>query len=106
MIDSLIPYILLAMGLCGTLALFLSVKREIHGHASKNRKRLDDIATRLKEAESSPEPVYTPPPVRSALNTNKRIQAVRMLRRNEDVSHVAAVLGMTRSEVELLVRIH
>ena len=48
MIDSLIPYILLAMGLCGTLALFLSVKREIHDILAETQ------STSQPEAAASP----------------------------------------------------
>jgi hypothetical protein len=39
------------------------------------------------------------------LNLSKRVQAMRMLRRNEDVSHISAALGVTRREVELLIRV-
>jgi len=42
---------------------------------------------------------------RSGMNLNKRIQAGRLLRRGEDVSHVAAALGVQRREIELLMRV-
>jgi hypothetical protein len=31
---------------------------------------------------------------------------MRMVRRHENVSHIAAALGVTRREVELLIRVH
>jgi hypothetical protein len=30
---------------------------------------------------------------------------MRMVRRNEDTSHIAAALGVTRKEIELLIRV-
>jgi hypothetical protein len=103
----LLLYIFLAGGLIGALALFLSVKREIQLSAKKNRKRLDEMAARVSEVQArETEPVFVPPPAaRSGLNLNKRVQAMRMVRRNEDISTIAAALGVTRKEVELLIRV-
>lgn len=103
----LFQYALLAAGLIGALALFVSVKREIHVNAAKNRRRLEEMAARVSEFQQiQPEPVYVPlPALRSGLNLNRRVQAMRMVRRNEDVSTIAAALGVTRKEVELLVRV-
>jgi DNA-binding NarL/FixJ family response regulator len=39
------------------------------------------------------------------MNLSKRLQALRLLRRGEDIGHVAAALGISRREVELLVRV-
>lgn len=119
---------LFALGLLAALALFLSLKRELRRQARKDRARMDELATRIADAErpapvpgpgvagpnpaeQSPadqavgEPVFEPAPLRSGMNMSRRVQAVRLLRRGEDVSHVAAALGVTRSEVELLVRV-
>lgn len=103
----LVQYILLAAGLIGTLALFLSAKREFQIASSKNRKRIEEMAARVSEFQArEPEPVFVPmPAARSALNLNKRVQAMRMVRRNEDISTIAAALGVTRKEVELLIRV-
>jgi hypothetical protein len=107
MVQTLILYVLLSAGLAGTLLLFGSVKREIHAHAAKNRKRMEELAKTLAQAPTTePEPAFIPAPARSGLNISKRVQAMRMMRRNEDVSHIAAALGVTRREVELLVRVH
>jgi hypothetical protein len=104
----LVQYVLLAGGLMGALALFLSMKREMHLTAAKNRQRLEEMATRVSEfqIQPAPEPVYIPAgAARSGLNLNKRVQAMRMVRRNEDLGTIAAALGVTRKEVELLVRV-
>jgi len=108
MVHSLIPYALLAVGLGAVLALFLSLKREMHASATRSRRRFEELAARVTEADTRPrDPVFIPASAtpRSGMNLSKRVQAMRMLRRNEDVSHVAAALGITRSEVELLIRV-
>src|SRR5438309_7160569 len=105
----LIQSTLLALGLMGSLFLFLSLKREIQGNSRKHRRRLEDIEKRLREAwESSPrkEPVMLPPPPpRPGFNLNKRVHAMRMVRRGQDLAHIAAALGVPQKEVELLIRV-
>ncbi len=103
----LIPYILLACGLFASVGLFLSMKREMRRSSLKNQKRIEEISKQLEQAQARPpEPAYVPPPApRSGMNINKRVQAMRMVRRNEDVSHIAAALGVPRKEVELLIRV-
>jgi hypothetical protein len=107
-----LPYLLLAAGLISTLALFITLKREILGQARRQKRRIEAMVVRLTEAERAPQPVvqeraveFVPAPLRAGLNLNKRVHAMRMLRRGEDVSHIAAALGVPRKEVELLIRI-
>jgi hypothetical protein len=109
----MIPYLLIAAGLFSTLALFMTLKREIRGQAQRQKTRIEEMVVRLNEAERSPEPVaqeefvrFVPAPLRAGLNLNKRVHAMRMLRRGEDISHIAAALGVPRKEVELLIRVH
>lgn len=107
MVETLILYVLLSAGLGGSLVLFWTVKREIHAYTVKHRRRMDELARTIAETPArDPEPVYVPGPAHSGLNISKRVQAMRMFRRNEDVAHIAAALGVTRREVELLVRVH
>jgi hypothetical protein len=115
-IPTLIQFGLLALVLLATLALFLSVKHEIFRQARKNSARIQTILERLEEAERRPlvsdtqQDATVPAPVgavlRSGMNLNKRVQAVRLLRRGEDIAHISAALGVPRREVELLVRVH
>jgi hypothetical protein len=105
MIDSMVQYVLLALGLIGSLTLFLTVKREMQSNAARHRRSMEKLARRMEEPPPPGEPVLIPPAARSGLNIGKRVQAMRMLRRNEDVSHIAAALGVTRREVELLIRV-
>jgi hypothetical protein len=107
-----LPYLLIAAGLLSTLALFMTLKREIRGHALRQKTRIEEMVARLTDAERAPQPVaqeeavaFVPAPLRAGLNLNSRVHAMRMLRRGEDLSHIAAALGVPRREVELLIRV-
>ena len=108
-----LPYILIAAGLLSTLALFATLKREILRYATGDKKRLEVMMARLIEAERVPQPVAiaepaltpVPAPMHGGLNLSKRVHAMRMLRRGEDVAHIAAALGVPRREVELMIRV-
>jgi hypothetical protein len=103
MTQLLILYSLFATGLAAILVLFWSIKREIHAHA---RRHLDQLSQTLQAPAREPELAYVPVAMpRSGMNISKRVQAMRMFRRNEDVSHIAAAIGVTRREVELLIRV-
>jgi hypothetical protein len=107
MIYSLIPYMLLALSLIGNLLGFLVLVHQMQVTASRNAKRFEELSRTLRVAPTrQAEAAFVPTAVRSGLNINKRLQAMRMFRRNEDVSHIAAALGVARKEVELLVRVH
>lgn len=116
MLPNLVLFGLLALGLLAALALFVSLKYEIRVQARKDRARMDAVLKRLQEAAETPTrlPEAVPAaeavvsefiPLRSGLNMNKRVQAIRLLRRGEDAGHVAAALGVTRREIELLMRV-
>lgn len=109
---AVIPYIAVAIGLVASLVLFVSVKREVHSVARRERKhveaRVDQVAAQVMQAApaaAAPEPVFIPVALRPGVNINRRVHAHRMLRRGDDVSTVAAALGVPRREVELLVRV-
>jgi hypothetical protein len=103
----LVPYLLIAAGLFSTLALFVTLKFEIRGQARRQKIRIEAMVVRLSEAErpALPEVTFVPALLRAGLNLNKRVHAMRMLRRGEDVSHIAAALGVPRKEVELMIRV-
>ena len=102
----LLLYILLAAGLAASLFLFFSLKRELQLSIRRQQERLDRMTRRLLEAEP-PAPVVVEAPrlLQAGFNMNKRVQAMRMLRRGEDVAHIAAAMGVPRAEVELLIRV-
>lgn len=103
---AILPLVLTALGLAASLVLFLSVKREMRAQARRNRAQLDGVLEQLKQSEPpAAEGTPPPPPPRSGMNLSKRVQALRLHRRGEDIGHIAAALGVPRGEVELLIRV-
>lgn len=107
MLHSLIPYFLLTLSLAACLALFLSVKRDLRLIEAISKRRMEEIFRRIAEVPAPREPatVFIPASPRPGMNVGKRVQAMRMVRRQEDVGHIAAALGVPRREVELLIRV-
>jgi hypothetical protein len=101
---TVVPYLLIAAGLLSSLGLFLALKREIRQHVFRHKTNVEEMMVRLLEAER-PVQFVAARPLGSGLNLNNRVHAMRMLRRGEDIAHIAAALGVPRREVELLVRV-
>jgi hypothetical protein len=106
----LFPYLLIAAGLFSSLALFVTLKQEMRKLVFRQKARIEQMWARLDEAERPADPVaeevaFVPAPLRAGLNLNKRVHAMRMMRRGEDIAHIAAALGVPRREVELLIRV-
>jgi hypothetical protein len=99
------PYAAAIAGLIATLVLFVSVKREVHENARRERRNFEQLLAATPAPAPVPEPVYIPVQLRPGININRRVHALRMLRRGENVPHIAAALGVPRREVELLVRV-
>jgi hypothetical protein len=108
----MVPLVLAALGLAASLLLFLSTKREMRAQERRYNRRIEEMMDRLREASQvsppapvPPEPIYVPVALRSGLNTSRRVQALRLLRRGETAAHVSAALGVPRQEIELLMRV-
>jgi hypothetical protein len=102
----LLPYLFIAAGLFATVALFLTLKYEIRRQARKQKSRMEAMAIRISEERPAVEELaFVAAPLRAGINLSKRVHALRMLRRGEEVSHIAAALGVPRKEVELLIRV-
>jgi hypothetical protein len=113
----LLPYLLLVLGLCGTLAMYLTLKRDL-AVQSKRSQRMETMLLRLRDAAgkraaapavepaASETPAYVPVSPRPGMNLSRRVQTLRLLRRGEDLGYIAAALGVPRREVELVVRVH
>jgi hypothetical protein len=116
----LAPYALLALVTMVSLALYLSFDRDIRrlkkrlsGPANRGlspqelRLRLDDFAIRLQEAEErSSAGAPSAAHIKPSLNLNKRNQVIRMSRRGQAATQIAASLSLPRKQVELLLKIH
>jgi hypothetical protein len=87
----------------------LSEERCANAVVRQNCRRLEDLMLsaerRLEEAEEKSAKLVPPPASRSGLNITKRAQAARMFRRGDHPGQIAAVLGLPRSEVDLLLKI-
>ena len=104
LISVIVLYGCVALALAATLLFFVNVKREL------NRKlKTFEEALRLVQERGAkppePEPIRVPVTVPVALNQNRRVQALRLLRRGEDAGHVAAAVDLPRSHVELLAKV-
>jgi hypothetical protein len=102
---ALVPYAAMALCLVVTLGLFVSLKLEVERNARRERKRVDDMLGRIETVAEGHDAVYVPVSVAPSFHRNRRVQATRLLRKGEDIAHVAAALSMPRAEVELLARV-
>ncbi len=123
MLQPLICYVLLAVGLGLCLYLFVTLKMEIRGllrrcldgrqqmqalETSLGDARLaaQSLETDLREVERQTGMLVAPAPARSGLNLSKRTHVLRMHRAGQDSAGIAAALALPRSEVELLIKVH
>src|SRR5579872_2530170 len=116
---------LLALGLMGTLGLFVNLKLEVEKRSQKERAKVEAILARLVEAEvrlaipariapeDSPAPGVAQSVVeqnfvapRSGLNLSKKVQVARLLREGKDSAQIASEVGLSRGEVQLLASLH
>ena len=71
------------------------------------QERLEALQNQVEESRRYPPTIATVPgPPRSALNLEKRSQALRMHRRGETPPQIAAALEVPRQEIELLLKVH
>jgi hypothetical protein len=104
--DSLLEVILLALSLIANVCLFLSLKYEFLRESRKHRQAVQALADCIKETvkrETSLQVSLPALPV--ALYPNPRIEVARRWRAGEGAEEIAAALGITRNEVELLIRV-
>jgi len=102
-------YFFQAFGLLAILILFFSQRRDIQQLRSRVAQqdytaRLNAISQRLEDAEQKAA-IPLPPPSRVSLNVSKRAQVIRLSKRGEPVETIAATLGLSRREVELLLKV-
>jgi hypothetical protein len=132
--DALLQDALLVVGLIAAMVLVVGAKRDFRRETRKREKALDALAAKVAalpaKAKAGPSPAAVVPveanpsaaasmgaapvaagseilqQVRSGINLNWRVQALRLLRRGQDVAHVSTALGVSRREIELLIRVH
>jgi hypothetical protein len=71
------------------------------------QQKVAELEQELRELPHQPaSPPGLPPSPRAAFNLEKRSHALRLHRRGEPVSQIAAALELPRQEVELLIKVH
>jgi len=116
-------YGLLAAGLVLCLYLFVTVKAEMRALARRRMSDQDQIRILesalgeariaverlegdLRDIEGQTGMLVAPPPAKSGLNLSRRTQVLRLHRAGSDSTTIAVSLGLPRSEVELLTKVH
>lgn len=105
----------LAIALAVCVYLFVSVKRDVHVLEARYLRRGENLRKQLKELAEELEIVRKeiekmdqrpdPAAIARSLGSGIRIQALRMIKHGQPPQHISAALGMTRTEVELLVKV-
>jgi hypothetical protein len=67
--------------------------------------KVADLNERLREVEDRAGMLAPPAPNPVGLNVNKRTQVLRLARRGETPEKIAALLGLPKREVELLLKV-
>jgi hypothetical protein len=70
------------------------------------RQQLQALQKQAQDARQYPPLAAIPPAPRSGMNLDKRSQALRLHRRGEASSQIAAMLELPLQEVELLIKVH
>lgn len=107
-----------ALTLAGALLLFFMVSRELtrlRADAAAQQRQWEEERAALKRAlqalaeeiEEQKKLARDPPALpRKSMNLSKRSQALRLHRMGEPPERIASALGLSRTEVELLLKVH
>lgn len=112
--------LLVVAGMAACVWLFVLMKAELHGGNRRSLKRdealdtalnavrvsLANLSKRLEQTERQTGLLAPPPPTPSGFNLSKRSQAIRMSRRGETPSQIAAALKLPQGEIDLLLKVH
>jgi len=116
----ILPYLLMTGAFAVFMYLFFLLKKEIHSlRAALERQtgqardaaaaataEIEEMRAEFRAAEQRTAQLVPPPPIKSGLNLNRRTQVLRMFRHGEDGLEIARKLGLPRSEVALLIKVH
>ena len=117
---ALVECLLALAGMGACVWLFVLMKAELLSGDRRSRRRaealegalhavrvsLANLSKRMEETEKQTGLLAPPPPTRSGFNLSKRSQAIRMSRRGETPSQIAAALELPQGEVDLLLKVH
>lgn len=115
-----VPYLVAVASLGVAVFLFLEMRRQqndfqarwnkrqqlLQSELGHTRSQLQQLVKRVEDAERRAEISSAPPSELKGINLNRRTQAMRLFRRGESPSQVAASLGMPQCQTELLEKVH
>ena len=108
--------VILGAGLLGSLAIWISAKKETRAASRaiellriSTEATIKDLTAQIQEmrAEPASEPPPAPAPIMTmqGFNLTIRTKVLRMHRRGETASSIAAALGVQHEEVDLLIKL-
>jgi DNA-binding NarL/FixJ family response regulator len=120
----LIPYLSAVATLFSALALLLAVYVRVHTRRQIERmhkeltpdtalaedvdklgRQLERLAARVDEIDQRHGPSFEWVPEPASLNLNRRGHVLRLYRRGDSIPQIAAALGLSQGEVELMVKV-
>ncbi len=90
----------------GLLRSEITAAAPLAGHLAELQKQMEQIVSQLSDAEQRRIPGVDWSTESASLNLNHRGQVLRMHRRGESSSEIAAALGLSPGEVRLIVKVH
>lgn len=80
-------------------------QQTLHAELGRLRGEILSIRTRAEESERRAAATSTPRHLLTGLNVSHRTQALRLLRKGDPPEKVASILGVPKSEIELLAKV-
>ena len=122
-IQLILPYLLIAVVIGLSLALFVLVKADVRRYGSEWERERESLLehqrelktqivaleTAMREQEQRAESisaVTVSSAVRPGMNLQRRAQILRLAKRGDNPQQIATTVGMPQNEVELLLKLH
>ncbi|MCC6585915.1 MAG: hypothetical protein IT168_04275 [Bryobacterales bacterium] len=122
-IQLILPYLLIAVVIGLSLALFVLVKADVRRYGSEWEREREGLLehqrelktqivaleTAMREQEQRAESMTAVPvssAVRPGMNLQRRAQILRLAKRGDNPQQIASTVGMPQNEVELLLKLH
>ena len=122
-IQLILPYLLIAVVIGLSLALFVLVKADVRRYGSEWERERESLLehqrelktqivaleTAMREQEQRAESISAvtiSSAVRPGMNLQRRAQILRLAKRGDNPQQIATTVGMPQNEVELLLKLH
>ena len=122
-IQLILPYLLIAVVIGLSLALFVLVKADVRRYGSEWERERESLLEHQRELKTqivalenamreqeqraeSISAVTVSSAVRPGMNLQRRAQILRLAKRGDNPQQIATTVGMPQNEVELLLKLH